>query len=152
MDDLNLKNNTGKMYTRRFDPSQLHQSTECCPLEMPATETGEMLGRTTFRTWPKSPKNPQQLLDPGRESLREYIWTCCQEEIYSSILYFATWHSSTYRFWDLIPNRESIYSVLQFWLPLNYSPFLETFSCFIPSTCFWLNSNPNFQVWKMFKK
>ena len=41
-------------------PSQLHQSTGCCPLKMPATETGEMLGRTTFRTWPKSPKNPEQ--------------------------------------------------------------------------------------------
>ena len=48
------------------------QSTECCPLKMPATETGETLGRTTFRTWPKSPKNPQQPLDPGCESLREY--------------------------------------------------------------------------------
>ena len=38
-----------------------------------ATETGETLGRTTFRTWPKSPKNPQQPLDPGRESLRECL-------------------------------------------------------------------------------
>ena len=28
-------------------------------LQMPATETGEMLRRTTFRTWPKSLKNPQ---------------------------------------------------------------------------------------------
>ena len=44
---------------------------ECysCPLKMPATETGEMLGRTTFRTWPKSPKNPQQPLEPDRERL-----------------------------------------------------------------------------------
>ena len=41
-------------------PSQLHQSTECCPLKMPTTETGETLGRTTFRTQPKSSKNPQQ--------------------------------------------------------------------------------------------
>ena len=41
-------------------PSQLHQSTECGPLKIPATETGEILGRTTFRTRPKSPKNPQQ--------------------------------------------------------------------------------------------
>ena len=34
--------------------------TECysCPLKMSATETGETLGRTTFRTWPKSPKTP----------------------------------------------------------------------------------------------
>ena len=40
---------------------------------MPATETGEMSGRTTFRTRPKSLKNPQQPLDPGRESLHEYI-------------------------------------------------------------------------------
>ena len=38
---------------------------------MPATETSETLGRTTFRTWPKSLKNPQPL-DLGRESLREY--------------------------------------------------------------------------------
>ena len=36
------------------------QSTECCPLKMPGTETGETLGTTTFRTRPKSPKNPQQ--------------------------------------------------------------------------------------------
>ena len=43
-----------------------------CPLKMPATETGEMLERTTFRTQPKSLKNPQQPLDPGRESLHEY--------------------------------------------------------------------------------
>ena len=35
-------------------------STVCCPLKMPATETGEMLGKTTFRTRPRSPKNPQQ--------------------------------------------------------------------------------------------
>ena len=27
---------------------------------MPATETGETLGRSTFRTRPRSPKNPQQ--------------------------------------------------------------------------------------------
>ena len=46
--------------------------TLCCPLKMPATETGETLGRTTFRTQPKSLKNPQQPSDPGRESLREY--------------------------------------------------------------------------------
>ena len=43
------------------------------PLKMPATETGETSGRTTFRTRPKSPKDPEQPLDPGRESLREYI-------------------------------------------------------------------------------
>ena len=42
---------------------------------MPATETGKMLGRTAFRTQPKSLKNPQQPLDPGCESLREYIET-----------------------------------------------------------------------------
>ena len=38
------------------------QSTGCCPLKMPATETGETSGRTTFRTQPKSPKNPEQPL------------------------------------------------------------------------------------------
>ena len=38
---------------------------------MPATETGEMLGRKTFRTRPNSLKNVQQPLDPSRESLRE---------------------------------------------------------------------------------
>ena len=53
-------------------PNKLHQSTECCPLKIPATETGETSGRTTFRTRPKSPKSPQQPLDPGHESLREY--------------------------------------------------------------------------------
>ena len=42
---------------------------------MPAIETGETLGRTPFRTWPKSPKNSQQTLDPGCESLHEYIKT-----------------------------------------------------------------------------
>ena len=31
-----------------------------CPLKMPATETGETLGKTTVRTQPRSPKNPQQ--------------------------------------------------------------------------------------------
>ena len=43
-------------------PNKLHQSTECYPglLKMPATETDETLGRTTFRTRPKSPKKPQQ--------------------------------------------------------------------------------------------
>ena len=56
------------------DPhSSVLQSTECCPLKMPATETVETSGRTTFRTQPKSPKNPPQPLDPVRESLREYI-------------------------------------------------------------------------------
>ena len=48
------------------------QSSYSSTPKMPATETGETLGRITFRTWPKSPKNTQ-LLDPGRESLREYI-------------------------------------------------------------------------------
>ena len=43
----------------RGQPSVLC-TTECCPLKMLATETGEMLGRTTFRTRPKNPKNPQQ--------------------------------------------------------------------------------------------
>ena len=43
-------------------PSKLHQSTECCPLKMPATETCETLGRKTFRTWPKSPKNAWGIL------------------------------------------------------------------------------------------
>uniref|UniRef100_A0ABM5FK12 Protein bicaudal D homolog 2 isoform X4 n=1 Tax=Pogona vitticeps TaxID=103695 RepID=A0ABM5FK12_9SAUR len=28
---------------------ELRESTECCPLKMPATETGETLGRTTFQ-------------------------------------------------------------------------------------------------------
>ena len=37
------------------------EGTECCFLKMPATETGETLGRTTFRTRPRSPKNPQSL-------------------------------------------------------------------------------------------
>ncbi|XP_072851383.2 coiled-coil domain-containing protein 170 isoform X1 [Pogona vitticeps] len=36
------------------------QTNICCPLKMPATETGETLGRTTFRTQPKNLKNPQQ--------------------------------------------------------------------------------------------
>ena len=44
-----------------------------CPLKMPATDTGKTLGRTTFRTRPKTPKNPQQPLDPGCKSFREYI-------------------------------------------------------------------------------
>ena len=42
------------------------------PPKMPATETGETAGRTTFRTWPKSTKNPQQPSDHGCESLWEY--------------------------------------------------------------------------------
>ena len=44
------------------DSTRTDQSTEYRPLKMLATETGEMLGRTIFRTWPKSPKNPQQPL------------------------------------------------------------------------------------------
>ena len=43
----------------------------CCPLKMPATETGETLGRETSRTWPNRLENPQQSSDPGHESLRE---------------------------------------------------------------------------------
>ena len=39
---------------------------------MPATETGKTLGRKTSRTWPNSPKNLQQPLDPGHESLWKY--------------------------------------------------------------------------------
>ena len=39
------------------------QSSDSCPLKMLATETGETLGRTTFRTRPKSPKNPPQPKD-----------------------------------------------------------------------------------------
>ena len=49
------------------------QSSDSCPLKMPATETGEMLGRKTLRRRPNSPENPQQPSDPGHESLREYI-------------------------------------------------------------------------------
>ena len=47
-------------------PSQLHQSTECCPLKMPATETGEMLGRTTLRTQPESEKPTTTMLKKPR--------------------------------------------------------------------------------------
>ena len=48
------------------------QSCYSSPLKMPATETGETSGRSTFRTRPKSPKNPQQPSDPGCESIQEY--------------------------------------------------------------------------------
>ena len=44
----------------------------CCPLKMPATETGETLGRRTFRTRPKSPKNPQQ---PNQQTLESFLTT-----------------------------------------------------------------------------
>ena len=38
---------------------------------MPATETGETLGRKTLRTQPNSPENLQQPLDSDHESLHE---------------------------------------------------------------------------------
>ena len=43
-------------------------------------QTGETLGKNTFGTRPRSPKNPQQPLDPGRENLREYIERLYGEE------------------------------------------------------------------------
>ena len=55
------------------------QHSDSCPLKMPATEAGETLGRTTFRTRPKSKKNPQQPSDPSHESLREnylFLYRC----------------------------------------------------------------------------
>ena len=48
-------------------------SYSCSSEDAGQKETGETSGRTTFRTWPKNPKKPQQPLDPGRESLRKYI-------------------------------------------------------------------------------
>ena len=36
-----------------------------CPLKMPATETGETLGRKIFRTRPDSPKKLQYLSVPS---------------------------------------------------------------------------------------
>ena len=55
------------------------------PLKMPATETGKTSGRTTFRTRPKSLKNPQQPLDPGRESLHKYK---VQGYLYKNAIFF----------------------------------------------------------------
>ena len=46
-------------FTVTFCGSKPHTHTK----KMPATENGEILGRTTFRTRPKSPKNPQQPLN-----------------------------------------------------------------------------------------
>ena len=51
----------------------------------------ETLGRTTFRTWPKSLKNPEQPLDPSRESLREYI-----KMGLTSSKKFQTWGEETF--------------------------------------------------------
>ena len=45
---------------------------------MSATEIGEMLGRTTFRTWPKSLKNPQQ---PGLMCSRWHKTTAFGHEV-----------------------------------------------------------------------
>ena len=38
----------------------IFRNKKCGPRKMSATETGKTSGRTTFRTRPKSPKNPQQ--------------------------------------------------------------------------------------------
>ena len=48
------------------------QSSDSCLLKMPATETGEKLGRKTSRTQSDSPNNLQQPLNPDCESLQEY--------------------------------------------------------------------------------
>ena len=45
--------------TIRQTATEHRQCSDSCPLKILATETGETLGRTTFRTEPKNPKNPQ---------------------------------------------------------------------------------------------